>query len=110
MGSRLKDFIPIGSALRDEGKEISLRMIYGLQKIELRRKIDIARVESKEFPPPDEIYDTEGKSIENFINYVLISTKTNNGDFDMVIFERKVGDTGYVAINLKSREGNQTQK
>ncbi|CAG8546746.1 678_t:CDS:2, partial [Gigaspora rosea] len=58
---------------------------------------------SLEFPPPDEICDTEGKSIKNFVNYVLVPTKTNNGDFDMVIFEQKVGDTGYIAINIECK-------
>ncbi|RHZ53390.1 hypothetical protein Glove_442g7 [Diversispora epigaea] len=94
--------------LRDEGMKISLCMIYGLPdidqpEIELRHKIGIARLESKEFPPPDEICDAAGKSIENFVNYVLIPTKKNNGGFDMVIFERKVGDTGYIAINIECK-------
>ncbi|RHZ53525.1 hypothetical protein Glove_441g114 [Diversispora epigaea] len=81
--------------LRGEGMKISLCMIYGLPyidqpEIELRHKIGIARLESKEFPPPDEICDAAGKSIENFVNYVLIPTKKNNSGFDMVIFERKI--------------------
>ncbi|RIB18704.1 hypothetical protein C2G38_2036671 [Gigaspora rosea] len=95
-------------ALRDDEKEVSLCKIYGFlnidqPKIKLRRKISIARLDSLEFPPPDEICDTEGKSIKNFVNYVLVPTKTNNGDFDMVIFEQKVGDTGYIAINIECK-------
>ncbi|RIB18707.1 hypothetical protein C2G38_2245604, partial [Gigaspora rosea] len=95
-------------ALRDDGKEVSLYEIYGLlnidqPKIKIRQKISIARLDSLEFPPPDEVCDTEGKSIKNFVNYVLVPTKTNNGDFDMVIFEQKVGDTGYIAINIECK-------
>ncbi|KAF0351281.1 hypothetical protein F8M41_015383 [Gigaspora margarita] len=95
-------------ALRDDEKEISLCEIYGLlnidqPKIKIKRKISIARLDSLEFPPPDEICDTEGKPIKNFINYVLVPTKTSNGDFDMVIFEQKVGDTSYIAINIECK-------
>ncbi|CAG8570192.1 40706_t:CDS:2 [Gigaspora margarita] len=95
-------------ALRDERKEMSLYEIYGLEhidqpKIELGRKIGIVKVENVEFPPSDEIYDIEGKPIENFVNCVLVPTKTNNCGFDMVIFERKFNDTGYISINIECK-------
>ncbi|CAI2184850.1 9182_t:CDS:1 [Funneliformis geosporum] len=95
--------------LHENGKKISLHKIYSLSdkgqekiEIQLQRKREVAYYHEKiEFPLNDTIYDSSGKFFENLIDYLFVPKKLKNSGFDMVIFERKADESGYIAINIE---------
>ena len=96
--------------LRENGKKISLHEIYGLSdkgkkeiEIQLQRKEIVYCHEEIEFPPNGEIYNSSKQPFENLIDYLFVPKKSNNSGFDMVIFERKADESGYIAINIECR-------
>lgn len=96
--------------LRENGKKISLHEIYGLSdrgekkfEIQLQRKGIAYCHEEIEFPPNDTIYNSSREVFENLIDYLFVPKKSNNSGFDMVIFERKADESGYIAINIECR-------
>jgi hypothetical protein len=94
--------------LRKKGEKTSHHKIYGLSdkghekiEIQLQRK-EIAYCHKEiEFPPKDTIYNSSRNVFENLVDYLFVPKKTNNSGFDMIIFERKADESGYIAINIE---------
>ncbi|CAB4441815.1 unnamed protein product [Rhizophagus irregularis] len=91
--------------LHDDGMEINLPEIYGLDqegvKIKIQRKEIVKLPRDREFPN-NEICDEKNNIIKDLEKYIFVPMKSNNSGFEMVIFEKKVGG-GYIAINIECK-------